>query len=86
MLRPKRLPCGYSNIIVGVLYHPPGTNNIAMKDHLIIIIINFAKGGEGRSYNCNTQVLLLEKTKDQFSFLVGYQLEIVRSLRAQNLS
>jgi hypothetical protein len=43
MLRPKRLPRGYSNIIVGVLYHPPGTNNIAMKDHLIIIIIPLRK-------------------------------------------
>ena len=34
MLRPKHLPQGYSNIIVGVLYHPPGANNMAMKDHL----------------------------------------------------
>jgi hypothetical protein len=34
ILRPKRLPRGFSNIIAGVLYHPPGANNIEMKDHL----------------------------------------------------
>ena len=34
ILRPKRLPRGFSNIIAGVLYHPPGANNIAMKEHL----------------------------------------------------
>ena len=34
ILQPKRLPRGFSNIIAGVLYHPPGANNIAMKEHL----------------------------------------------------
>jgi exonuclease III len=33
ILRPKRLPRGFSNIIAGVLYHPPGANNTAMKEH-----------------------------------------------------
>ncbi len=32
------------------------------------------------------KVSLPEKAKDDFSFLVGYQQELVRSLRAQNLS
>ena len=31
ILRPKR---GYSNIIAGVIYHPPGANNTAMKEHI----------------------------------------------------
>ena len=30
ILRPKRLPQGFSNIIAGVLYHPPRANNTAM--------------------------------------------------------
>jgi hypothetical protein len=34
ILRQKRLPRGFSNIITGVLYHPPGANNTAMKEHL----------------------------------------------------
>ena len=34
ILRPERLPRGFSNIIAGVLYHPPGANNTAMKEHL----------------------------------------------------
>ncbi|CAB4011776.1 Hypothetical predicted protein [Paramuricea clavata] len=34
ILRPKRLPRGFSNTIAGVLYHPPGANNTAMKEHL----------------------------------------------------
>ena len=34
ILRLKRLPRGFSNIIAGVLYHPPGANNTEMKEYL----------------------------------------------------
>ena len=34
LLRPKRLPRGYSSIIVGVLYHPPDANNNEMLQYL----------------------------------------------------
>lgn len=34
ILQPKHLPRGYSNIIAGVLYHPPGANNTEVKEHL----------------------------------------------------
>ena len=34
MLRPKRLPRGYSCIIIGVVYHPPDANNNDMLVYL----------------------------------------------------
>ena len=33
-LRPQRLPRGFSNIIVGVVYQPPEANDATMKDYL----------------------------------------------------
>ena len=32
---PNRLPRGYSNIIVGVIYHPPSDNGALIRDHLL---------------------------------------------------
>lgn len=34
-LRPRCLPCGFSNIIVGVVYQYPDTDNAPMKEYLI---------------------------------------------------
>ena len=34
LLRPKRLPRGFSHIIAAVVYHPPDANNISMKEYL----------------------------------------------------
>ena len=34
LLRPKRLPRGFSNIVVAVIYHPPTADNTTMRDHL----------------------------------------------------
>ena len=34
-LRPIRLPRGFSNIIVGVVYQPPDANDSAMRDYLV---------------------------------------------------
>jgi hypothetical protein len=39
-LRPKRLPRGFSNIIVGVVYQPPDANDATMKDYLITSLEN----------------------------------------------
>ena len=35
VLRPSRLPRGYSNIIVGVVYHPPNANDATKKEYLM---------------------------------------------------
>ena len=35
LLWPIRLPCGFSNIIVAVVYQPPGANDFAMRDYLV---------------------------------------------------
>ena len=32
---PNRLPCGYSSIIVGIIYHPPSDNDASIRDHLL---------------------------------------------------
>ena len=34
LLRQKRLPRGFSNIVVAVIYHPPTADNTTMRDHL----------------------------------------------------
>ena len=34
LLRPKRLPRGFSNIVVAVIYHPPTADNTTLRDHL----------------------------------------------------
>ena len=34
-LRPRRLPRGFSNIVVGLVYHPPDAHDVTMRDHLI---------------------------------------------------
>ena len=34
LLRPKRLPRGFSNIVVAVIYHLPTADNTTMRDHL----------------------------------------------------
>ena len=34
-LTPKRLPRGFSNVIVGVVYHPPGAHDATMKEYII---------------------------------------------------
>ena len=39
-LRPQRLPRGFSNIIVGVVYQPPDANDATMKDYLITSLEN----------------------------------------------
>ena len=33
--KPRRLPRNFSNIIVGVVYHPPSANDITMKEYLL---------------------------------------------------
>ena len=33
-ISPNRLPRGYSNIIIGVIYHPPSDNDALIRDHL----------------------------------------------------
>ena len=33
-IRPDRLPRGFSNVIVGTVYHPPSSNNSAMLNYL----------------------------------------------------
>ena len=35
VLRPKRLPRGFSNIVVACLYHPPNADNMAMQEYLM---------------------------------------------------
>ena len=32
--RPRRLPRGFSSIIIGVVYHPPGADNKSMRDYM----------------------------------------------------
>ena len=34
-LKPRRLPRNFSNIIVGVVYHPPSANDNTMKEYLL---------------------------------------------------
>ena len=34
-IEPRRLPRNFSNIIVGVVYHPPCTNDNTMKEYLL---------------------------------------------------
>lgn len=34
-IRPNRLPRGFSNIIVGNVYHPPSSDNAAMLNYLM---------------------------------------------------
>ena len=34
LVRPKRLPRGFSNIVVGVVYHPPDADCSAMKEYI----------------------------------------------------
>ena len=34
VLRPNRLPRGYSNVIIAVVYHPPGANCESMRDYI----------------------------------------------------
>ena len=34
ILRPNRLPRGFSNVIVSCLYHPPDTDNTTMSEYL----------------------------------------------------
>ena len=33
-VRPRRLPRGFSSIIIGVVYHPPGADNESMRDYI----------------------------------------------------
>ena len=33
-VRPRRLPRGFSSIIIGVVYHPPGADNKSMRDYI----------------------------------------------------
>lgn len=39
-LRPIRLPRGFSNIIVGVVYQPPDANDSAMRDYLVTSLMS----------------------------------------------
>ena len=39
-LRPRRLPRGFSNIIVGVIYQYPDADDAAMKDYLISSLVS----------------------------------------------
>jgi len=34
-IKPRRLPRNFSNIIVGMVYHPPCTNDNTMKEYLL---------------------------------------------------
>jgi len=34
-IKPRRLPRNFSNIIVGVVYHPPSANDNTMKEYLL---------------------------------------------------
>ena len=47
-LRPTRLPRGFSNIIVGVVYQPPDANDSAMRDYLVSSLISL----EANFSNC----------------------------------
>ena len=47
-LRPIRLPRGFSNIIVGVVYQPPDANDSAMRDYLVTSLMSL----EANVSNC----------------------------------
>ncbi|CAH3040127.1 unnamed protein product [Pocillopora meandrina] len=47
-LRPTRLPRGFSNIIVGMVYQPPNANDSAMRDYLVSSLISL----EANFSNC----------------------------------
>ena len=47
-LRPIRLPRGFSNIIVGVVYQPPDANDSAMRDYLVTSLMSL----EANFSNC----------------------------------
>ena len=52
-IRPDRLPRGFSNVIVGTVYHPPSSNNLAMLNYLW----NCLSSIESKYSNCG--ILLL---------------------------
>ena len=58
-LRPTRLPRGVSNIVIGVVYHPPNAVNSTMLDYLSKCLGDL----ELRYPNCGIFVLLCDLNK-----------------------
>ena len=81
-LRPIRLPRGFSNIIVGVVYQPPDVNDTAMRDYLVTSFVSL----DAKYLNC---AIILAST-ERFSLwsirllkpltsilLLHFQLEVI---------
>ena len=82
LLRPKRLPRGYSSIIVGVLYHPPNADNNEMLHYLRTSMEYF----EANYTNCGI-ILLGDFNKLDFKFVAKcFQLKPIINFPTRGLN